>query len=63
MSLPFISLLPSDPLVQIIALLVILVIAWTALRFFLRLATRLFTTGCAIILVIGAILILLRYFR
>lgn len=57
------ALQTSDPLVQIVVLVVILVITWTALRFILRLATRLFTTGCAIIVVIAAILLFLRYFR
>ncbi len=41
--------------------LVIIVIAWTVLRLVLRIAHRIFVFGCSAILVLGLILILMRF--
>jgi hypothetical protein len=48
---------------QIILLILILVIAWVVLRFVLRLAMRIFTLGCGLIVILAVILLALRYFN
>jgi hypothetical protein len=56
------ALQASDSLVQIAVFVIILGIIWIALRFFLRLARRIFSLGCGIIVLIGVLLLILRYF-
>ncbi len=51
---------PLDPFVKIVLFLVALVLIWVALKFLLRLAIKIFTCGCAVIVLIGAVLILLQ---
>jgi hypothetical protein len=41
-------------------LLMALVIAWILLRFILRLTARIFSCGCSVIIVLGALLLILR---
>jgi hypothetical protein len=48
---------------QIFLLIIILVIVWVVLRFALRLAMRIFNLGCALIIILAAILLALRYFN
>lgn len=52
----------QDPLVQVAALLLILVVIWTVLRFFIRLAFRLFAMGCGFILLLGLLFMIFRVF-
>jgi hypothetical protein len=47
---------------NILTVIVILVVAWLILRFVLRLAQRVFAMGCFLIVVLGAALLLFRYF-
>jgi hypothetical protein len=47
---------------QILLLIAGLVVAWIILRFVLRLASRIFSLGCALIVILAAILLALRYF-
>lgn len=49
-----------DPLIQVVLAVLILAIAWTALRFVLRLARRLFTCGCLAIFLLGGLYLLLN---
>jgi hypothetical protein len=52
-----------DQLIDIGLLLLGLLVVWVVLRFILRLAKRLFTLGCALLVVVGIILIYLSYWR
>ena len=58
---PLIDALPSDPMLRIIFLVVVVGVLWFVLRFVLGLAKRIFTLGCGLILAFGLILILIRY--
>lgn len=49
-----------DPLIQVVLGVLLLAVAWTALRFVLRLARRLFTCGCLAIFLIGGLYLLLN---
>lgn len=49
-------------LATILLFVAVLLLAWVALRFLLRLAVRIFTYGCAVILLIGIVLLLLTHF-
>ncbi len=49
-----------SPLIQVLLVLLLFALAWTALRFVLRLARRLFTCGCLAIFVIGGLYLLLN---
>ena len=53
----------SNQLTNIIMYMVILVVAWLALRFVLRIAHRIFVFGCGAILVLGLLLILMKFLR
>ena len=55
------ALQASDQLVQIAVFIIILVIIWFALRFVLNLARRIFMLGCGIIVLLGVMLLILRY--
>ncbi len=52
---------PSSQVVQIAIYIVILLVAWIVLRTVLRLAMRVFTLGCGAILILGFILLALKY--
>ena len=51
-----------DPLVQAAALLLVLAVLWTALRFFVRIALHLLAMGCGLILLLGLLLVIFRVF-
>lgn len=53
----------NNSLIQIVLLILVLVVAWVLLRFVLRLASRIFTLGCLVIVIIGVALFFLRYLR
>lgn len=59
--IPLMDILPSDPMLRIIFLVVAIGIVWFVLRLVLGLAKRIFTLGCGLIVAFGLILILLRY--
>jgi hypothetical protein len=52
----------NDPLVQIAALLLVLIVLWTVLRYFVRMALHVLVTGCGVILFLGLLLVILRVF-
>ncbi len=56
------SLAVTNPLIGFGLVVLVLAIIWIALRFILRLAMRIFTTGCAIIIIIGLLYLLFRHF-
>jgi len=45
-----------------VAILLVLVLAWVALRAILRLAWKVFSLGCSLLLALGILLFLVRYF-
>lgn len=47
---------------QIIWLIAILAVVWIVLRFVLKLAAKVFSCGCGVIVVIGLLVFLFRYF-
>lgn len=53
--------LPSSQIIQIAVYVGILLVIWIVLRTILRLAMRVFTLGCGAILILGFILLALRY--
>jgi hypothetical protein len=50
----------NEQIVSIVVVVVILAIAWIALRFVLLLATRIFTIGCGVIVLLGLLLLAFR---
>ena len=48
--------------IQIAIVIFILLLAWSILRFFLKLAFKVFATGCFLILVLGLIFMAVRLF-
>ncbi len=50
-------------LTNIAIYVLIIVVAWVLLRFVLRIAHRIFVFGCGAILVLGLILVLMRFLR
>jgi hypothetical protein len=46
----------------IIVTVIVLALAWVALRFVFKLASRIFSIGCTVIILIGIVLLLLRIF-
>jgi len=50
-------------LTQIFYFIIILVVAWVVLRFVLRLAWKIFSIGCSLIILLGIILVLARIFQ
>ena len=50
-------------LTQIFYFIIILVLAWIVLRFVLRLAWKIFSIGCSLIILLGIILVLARIFQ
>jgi hypothetical protein len=51
----------SNELTQIGIYTLILVLIWLAMRFLLRIAKRIFIFGCGAILVLGLLLILMKF--
>ncbi|MEW6716621.1 MAG: hypothetical protein AB1345_03830 [Chloroflexota bacterium] len=51
----------TEQTIQIILIVLGLALAWTLIRFLLRLALKIFACGCAGILAIGLLLFLFRY--
>ncbi len=49
-------------LVRILAIVVVLALIWLALRYFLRLAWRVFSCGCGLIVLVGLVLLGLSFF-
>jgi hypothetical protein len=64
---PFLSspLLPisTENIVRIAVYVVILLVVWMVIRTIMRVTFRLFAFGCGAILVLGFILIAMRYFQ
>ena len=52
-----------DQIVRIGVFIVILIVVWLVLKTLLRITLRLFTFGCGAILILGLILVLIRYFQ
>lgn len=46
---------------QIVILILVLLLAWGVVRFFLRLAFKVFASGCFFIFVLGLILLAVRF--
>jgi hypothetical protein len=59
----YLESIPPNQLTNIVLYIVILVVVWLALRFVLRIAHRIFVFGCGAILVLGLLLILMRFLR
>jgi len=52
----------GDSWVQIAIIIFALLLVWAVIRFFLRLAFKVFATGCFLILALGLILLAIRLF-
>ena len=65
--LPFIAGLPlqvsTDQILRIAVFIVILIVVWVVMRIILRITFRLFTFGCAAIVILGLVLVLMRFFQ
>jgi hypothetical protein len=59
----YLESIPPNQLTNIVLYMVILVVVWLALRFVLRIAHRIFVFGCGAILVLGLLLILMKFLR
>jgi hypothetical protein len=53
----------SDPLMKILLFILALAVGWLLIRFIFKLARRVFMIGCAAIVVLGVILIILGYIQ
>ena len=51
-----------NQILQIVWLIIILAIVWTILRFVFKLAAKVFSCGCGVIVVIGLLVFLFRIF-
>jgi hypothetical protein len=51
----------GDSWIQIAIILFVLLLVWAVIRIFLRLAFKVFATGCFLILVLGLILLAVRF--
>jgi len=51
----------TSSLLQIVYVVIILALVWLALRFVFKLAAKVFTCGCSIILALGALLVLWQW--
>jgi hypothetical protein len=58
----FVSILPQEPLLQIVLVGLALIMGLAVLRFALRLTMKVFTCGLTLIVLVGAGLILMRVF-
>ncbi len=54
------AITPSQ-LTNIVVYTMVLVVVWLALRFVLRIAHRIFVFGCGAILILGLILVLMKF--
>lgn len=50
-----------DQYTDLLGILLVLVLAWVALRAILRLAWKVFSLGCSLLLALGILLFLARY--
>jgi hypothetical protein len=50
-----------DQLVSLLILVLVIALIWIVLKFILKLTAKVFSCGCLAIVVIGGLLILLRY--
>jgi hypothetical protein len=57
----YLTAITSNQLTQIGIYMLILVLIWLAMRFLLRIAQRIFIFGCGAILVLGLLLVLMKY--
>ncbi len=53
----------TDQIVRIAIFIVILLVVWAVMRAVMRITFRLFTFGCAAIVVLGLVLLLMRLFQ
>ncbi len=51
-----------DQLTGVVVFVLALLVVWILVRIFFRIAMRIFTLGCALILVIALLLFVMRYF-
>jgi hypothetical protein len=51
----------GDSWIQIAILIFVLLLVWGIVRFFLRLAFKVFASGCFVILILGLILLAARF--
>lgn len=49
----------NNPLMQVLVFILALAVGWLLIRFIFKLAMRVFVIGCAVILLLGGVLILL----
>ena len=56
------SISNGDSWIQIVIVIFILLLAWGIIRFFLKLAFKVFATGCFLIIVLGLIFLAVRLF-
>jgi len=52
----------TDQIMQIVYLVAILAVVWIVLRIVLKLAAKVFACGCSVIVAVGVIAYLIRYF-
>ena len=52
----------TNQIMQIVYLVAILAVAWIVLRIVFKLAAKVFACGCSVIVVIGILVFVLRYF-
>ncbi len=53
----------TDQIVRIAVFIAILLVVWALIRFVLRITFRIFTFGCAAIVILGLVLVLMRLFQ
>lgn len=53
----------SSPLFEAGLLVLALLVAWTLVRYVLRLAMRVFSLGCSLIVLLGLLYLALHYFQ
>jgi hypothetical protein len=56
----FLSAFTGDQVVQIVLFVAALIVIWIVLRFVLRLAVRVFSIGCGLLLALGVLLLVLK---
>lgn len=52
----------TDQIMQIVYLVAILAVVWIVLRIVLKLAAKVFACGCSVIIAIGILVYVIRYF-
>jgi hypothetical protein len=53
----------TDQIVRIAFFVVILIVVWIVLRMLLRITFRFFSFGCAAIVILGLVLLFIRFFQ